>query len=214
VNNQADDFLSKLPADFKPDWVKERITKLPGGNTNPLNICLRQEVDRFQTCLKLTRSTLQDLKLAIAGTIVLNANLIAALNSIFDAKVPPQWLKVSWLAPTLGLWFSGLLNRYEQWERWMSQGRPKSFWLTGFFNGQGFLTAVKQEVTRKHNGWALDDVVLMTDVVKLEVDTVKDAPSEGVYIHGLFLDGAAWSNKEMRLIDQPPKILFHALPIL
>jgi hypothetical protein len=30
----------------------------------------------------------------------------------------------------------------------------------------------------------------------------------------LFLDGAAWSNKEMRLIDQPPKILFHALPIL
>ena len=38
VTNQADEFLGKLPADFKPDWVKERITKLPGGNTNPLNI--------------------------------------------------------------------------------------------------------------------------------------------------------------------------------
>jgi hypothetical protein len=67
-------FLSKLLADFKPDWVKERITKLAGGNTNPLNICLRQEVDRFLTCLKLTRNTLNDLKLAIAGTIVLNAH--------------------------------------------------------------------------------------------------------------------------------------------
>jgi dynein heavy chain len=43
---------------------------------------------------------------------------------------------------------------------------------------------------------------------------VKDAPSEGVYIHGLFLDGAAWSNRDMRLVDQPPKVLFHALPIL
>ncbi len=66
---------------------------------------------------------------------------------------------------------------------------------------QGFLTAVKQEVTRKHaasDKWALDDVVMVSQVVMpciKDPEGVRDAPSEGVYIHGLYLDGAAWNHK-------------------
>jgi dynein heavy chain, axonemal len=43
---------------------------------------------------------------------------------------------------------------------------------------------------------------------------LKDPPVEGIYIHGLFLDGASWSNKEQKLVDAPPKVLFCSLPIL
>lgn len=66
---------------------------------------------------------------------------------------------------------------------------------------QGFLTAVKQEVTRRHaanDKWALDDVVMVSEVVSPSIrdpDAVREGPPEGVYIHGLFLDGAAWSHK-------------------
>jgi dynein heavy chain len=60
-----------------------------------------------------------------------------------------------------------MLSRYEQWDKWLKHGRPKSYWLPGFSNGSGFLTAVKQEVARANSGWALDDVVTFTEVHKV-----------------------------------------------
>ena len=47
-----------------------------------------------------------------------------------------------------------------------------------------------------------------------DVEAIRDAPSEGVYVHGLFLDGCAWSAKDNRLVDAEPKKLFHPLPVL
>jgi hypothetical protein len=82
--------------------------------------------------------------------------------------------------------------------------RPRPlFWLPGFFNPQGFLTAVKQEVTRKHagEGWALDDVTMVSAVTRTaDPAALREGPAEGVYVHGLWLEGAAWSAKEGRLV--------------
>lgn len=39
---------------------------------NSLNIFLRQEIDRMQKVLRLVRSTLTDLLLAIEGTIIMS----------------------------------------------------------------------------------------------------------------------------------------------
>jgi dynein heavy chain len=212
VNDMAGDMLGKMPKDFNLLEVREYIAKQ--GATNPLNIFLRQECERFRNISLTTRNTLKDLQLAIAGTIALNSNLINALDALFDALVPASWLKISWASPTLGLWFAGLLARDEQLQKWVFQGRPKTFWLTGWFNAQGFLTAMQQEVSRKHQGWALDDVVIFSEVQKMENDDVKEGPAEGVYINGLFLEGCAWSKKDNKLVDSSPKVLYHALPVL
>ena len=61
----------------------------------PLNIFLRQEIDRMQKVISIVRSTLMDLKLAIDGTIIMSENLRDALDNIFDARVPNTWKKVS-----------------------------------------------------------------------------------------------------------------------
>jgi len=43
---------------------------------------------------------------------------------------------------------------------------------------------------------------------------VRSPPAEGVYIHGLFLDGAAWSKQEGVMVESEPKKLFVSLPVL
>merc|ERR1712157_580395 len=102
-----------------------------------------QEIVRLQMTISNVRSTLTNLILAIDGVVIMTPNLQIALNSIFDAKPPKFWYidpsgaQIAWTLPTLSLWFEGLL------------------------------TAMKQEVTRrhKHDRWALDDVILKSTVL-------------------------------------------------
>jgi dynein heavy chain len=71
-----------------------------------------------------------------------------------------------------------------------------------------------QEVTRSRDKWALDDVVMFTEVTKFEESDVREAPLEGIYVHGLFLEGCSWSKKEMSLVDSLPKQLVAPLPVM
>lgn len=66
----SNDMLEKLPPDYIPHEVKTRLHKM--GALSSMNIFLRQEIDRMQRVLTLVRHTLQDLKLAIDGTIIMS----------------------------------------------------------------------------------------------------------------------------------------------
>jgi dynein heavy chain len=218
VDKLCEDLLAKMPPAFDGELMKEKLRKLPGGAMQPLTIHLRQELDRLNVILELATRTLSSLRLAIAGTVALSGDLIQALDSLFDGRIPSLWLKKSWEAASLGSWFTGLLARHAQLEKWLLNGRPKAFWLTGFFNPQGFLTAMKQEVSRRHaaDKWSLDDVVMTSEVLHppRDVEGLREEPREGVYIYGLYLDGCSWSAKENRLVDSEPKKLFSPLPVL
>ncbi|KAM4875452.1 dynein axonemal heavy chain 5 [Thomomys bottae] len=212
VARLADDMLEKLPADYSPFEVKERLQKM--GPFQPMTIFLRQEIDRMQRVLSLVRSTLTELKLAIDGAIIMSENLRDALDCMFDARIPVRWRKESWLSSTLGFWFTELLERNSQFTAWVFHGRPHCFWMTGFFNPQGFLTAMRQEITRANKGWALDNMVLCNEVTKWMKDDVTAPPSEGVYVYGLYLEGAGWDKRNMKLTESKPKVLFELMPVI
>ncbi|XP_037394017.1 dynein heavy chain 8, axonemal [Pygocentrus nattereri] len=212
VYRLAQDMLDKLPPNYVPHEVKARLVKM--GALNSMNIFLRQEVDRMQRIITVLRTSLNDLKLAIEGTIIMSENLRDALDNMFDARVPNLWKKLSWESTTLGFWFTELLERNIQFHSWVFEGRPKTFWMTGFFNPQGFLTAMRQEVTRAHKGWALDTVALHNEVLKQTKEEITASPSEGVYVYGLYLDGAGWDRRNCRLTESTPKVLFTPLPVV
>lgn len=99
-----------------------------------------------------------------------------ALDNIYDARVPAVWKRGSWSSSTLGFWYTELLERHLQFKTWCFGGRPPCFWMTGFFNPQGFLTAMRQEVARAHKGWALDSVILHNEVTKNPKEEITNAP--------------------------------------
>ncbi|RXG53559.1 Dynein heavy chain 5, axonemal [Armadillidium vulgare] len=180
----------------------------------PMNIFLRQEIDRMRKVLKIVRQSLKDLLLAVEGTIIMTPALKDTLDAMFDARVPESWKKVSWASSTLGFWFTELLERDAQFRRWLTNGRPICFWITGFFNPQGFLTAMRQEVTRQHKGWSLDCVILQNLVTRFNKEEIHEPPPEGVYIYGLFLEGASWDKKRGKLIESRQKVLYEPLPVV
>lgn len=70
---------------------------------------------------------------------------------------------------------------------------------------------MRQETTRANlaKGWALDSVILHNDVTKMMKEDVTSPPPAdigGVYICGLFLDGAGWDRRNSKLIESAPKV--------
>ncbi|XP_055386175.1 dynein axonemal heavy chain 8 [Condylostylus longicornis] len=206
------DMLNKSPAPFDLNEVKERLKLM--GALNSLNIFLKQEIDRMQKVIVLVKKMLKDILLALEGTIIMSEQLQDAVDNIFNARVPISWRKVSWASSTLGFWFTEVINRYTQFYNWAFVGRPITFWMSGFFNPQGFLTAMKQEVARAHKGWALDQIAMMNEVTKLFEEEYKKPPKEGVYIHGMYLDGAGWDIRSAKLVEQTNKVLYVLMPVV
>lgn len=212
VTQQVKEMLLRLPPPYDEFEVKTQLTK----SINPMTIFLRQEIDRIQKIILLVKSTLDDLILAIEGTIIMNEQLRDAFDNIYDARVPKVWLRGSWSSSSLGFWFTELIERNNQFNSWCFKERPVVFWMTGFFNPQGFLTAMQQETTRQQKGWALDKVYLRNEVMKFQADDsqIRDHPKSGVYVHGLYLDGAGWSRRNMAITEATNKVLYTLMPVI
>ena len=163
-------------------------------------------------------ASLRELQKALRGLVVLSAELETMGNDMFDQKVPASWTKEAYpsLKP-LGPWYKDLLQRLNFMTTWINKGTPTSFWISGFFFPQGFLTAILQNYARKHK-MPIDTVsfsFILLDPMRGGVDEIlRPAAADGCYIYGLFLEGARWSVDDRVLIDPKPKELFSPMPAM
>ena len=96
--------------------------------------------------------------------------------------------------------------------------QPKSLWISGLFNPMSFLTAIMQ-VTSRQKGLALDDMTLKSDVTNVrDPKEIPEVAEDGAYVHGFFLEGAAWElgrgSEQGYLTDMVLKDLHPELPVM
>ncbi|XP_050428284.1 dynein axonemal heavy chain 3-like [Adelges cooleyi] len=208
--------------------VAEAVYKYPTRYEQSMNTVIRQELIRFNKLLNVIKKSLAEIQKAIKGVVVMSADLEELHTSLAVGRVPASWLSKSYpsLKP-LGGYVADLLKRLKFFQNWLDKGVPVIFWLSGFYFPQSFLSGVLQNFARKHKipigqlGFQFEITVYETDE-DFETKPVwraycREKSSEeefGVFVKGLFLEGARWDRKLMMLNECYPKIVHDTVPVI
>merc|ERR1719245_1392185 len=133
---------------------------------------------------------------------------------MYNFQVPESWMNVSYpsLKP-LGSYVDDLKKRLRFLQDWIDNGIPNTFWISGFFFTQSFLTGTLQNHARRKE-ISIDQLSFDFVVVPDVTPETKEGPETGCYINGLFLEGAGWDAENVKLCESNPKQLFVEMPMI
>ncbi|XP_063217340.1 dynein axonemal heavy chain 1-like [Bacillus rossius redtenbacheri] len=170
-----------------------------------LNTVLVQEIIRYNRLLVVIHESIARMMSALKGLVVMSEQLENMSLSIFNNAVPHLWEVLAYpsLKP-LGAWVKDLQKRVNFIQKWIDEGVPPAFWISGFYFPQAFLTGTLQNFARKH--------VLSIDTIDFSFKILDQLPTErpedGCCIYGLYLEGCRWSASQHILAESRLKELY------
>ncbi|XP_065162410.1 dynein axonemal heavy chain 6 isoform X2 [Atheta coriaria] len=221
-NISTDDAINKL-------FIRDDKGRLPSFTT-----VLMQEVDRFNKLLKLIHDSMAQLKKAIKGLVLMSDALEEVYTSFINNQVPNMWSAKCYPSmKSLGSWIRDLELRLDFICVWIRSGHPTSYWLSGFYFPQGFLTGALQTHARKYN-LPIDQLKFdfITRALLIDQEDIKAAhdeaagkedynvygqlavPKDGVNVHGIFMDAGRFDIRDMILRDAKPGEINPPYPVM
>ncbi|KAM7351793.1 dynein heavy chain 2, axonemal kl-2 isoform 2-T2 [Cochliomyia hominivorax] len=194
----------------------EQTAKLVGLNRTPLEVVLLQEMERYNVLLRNMKTHLRDLQKGIQGLVVMSTDLEDIYIAVYEGRVPAIWLKAYQSEKPLASWSRDLILRIEHFAQWAKTLKPPTlFWLAAYTFPTGFLTAVLQTSARATRT-PIDE--LSWDFYVFVEDDAAAArivrEGGGVYVRGLYLEGAGWMRKGQCLTEPLTMELVSAMPVI
>jgi len=205
------DLESRLPLDFAMHEIKAKVE-----DETPYVSVVLQECDRMNKLLTEMRRSMAELQLGLAGSLNMSDPMETLLTCLRLGRIAPNWEKNAYPSKkSLAMWFEDLLLRVQQLVAWSDAlATPISVWITALFNPMAYITAILQ-TTARASDLPLDQMDIWTDMMEaMEPSGVTAYPEEGMYIHGLFMEGARWDSKKNVVTDSVPKELHPAVPVV
>jgi len=210
IDEVCADILKRVvaPQDMEPVY-----DKYPVNYNESYNTVLHQELIRYNKLLMTLHGNCRDIRKALKGLVVMSADLEVAAASMFNNQVPTIWEKNGYpsLKP-LSAWVVDLIQRMDFILKWVAEGIPPAFWISGFFFPQGFVTGTLQNFARK-NRYPISvvsfDFIIIDDKVGEDFTA---RPEAGCYIFGLYLEACRWDFERHVLTESRPKQLYTMMP--
>jgi dynein heavy chain len=220
VGQIAGSIMETMPLPFNLEVIQ---ISFPVKYEESMNTVLCQELDRFNRLIIRIRESLISSQQAAKGEIVMSESLETLAHDLSFGLQPRMWKSFSYPSlKSLSGYVSDLLERITFVQRWVDNGTPAIFWLSGFFFTQSFLTGVKQNFARKHK-IPIDEIIFGFEMLSLsetEQHGLANGPDDGAYVNGLFLHGCAWGNgakeapNSWKLVESKPRELFCNAPMM
>ncbi|KAG5509441.1 hypothetical protein JKF63_06751 [Porcisia hertigi] len=194
----------------------------------PLRTLLSHETDLYNRLISVMESSLVELIGALKGEVVVTSRLELMMQRLAFNQVPEVWAQVGYLTlKPLGSFMEDFLRRVHFVRRWGELGPPPSFWLSGIFFPQGFVTALLQARSRalqvpidslqlRFRALAPSEAAeVLTATAAYEAGTADHATSiVGAYVNGLYLEGCGWDAPRCGLVESAPGALTVELPMI
>lgn len=183
----------------------------------PMTIFFHLEAQHLREVIYRAREVFVHVVHAVSGAAALTAELSETISCLVLGLVPEGLKAGTWPASSFGSWFAMLLRRHRQIMEYLQKGECLVYDVACFFNPQGFLNSIRQQVCRARgpsSGWVLGRVETKLTVTKFSVGDVERPAEEGAFLTGFYLDGAGWDVGKGRLRAPQPKELYRELPIV
>ncbi|CBY22454.1 unnamed protein product [Oikopleura dioica] len=218
VMAMAESILEKIEVTLDIEEGKRELFELDHkGREYSMTTVLKQEVERFAKLQRVIKSSLETLKKAIAGLVVMNEEMESIFIAFLNNQVPALYRKAAYpsLKP-LSSWVNDLRLRLIFTKRWIELGTCKTFWISGFFYTQGFLTGLLQTHARKYD-LPIDHLSFKFTVTERYRDQAAYQeildPDDGALVHGIYTDAWRWDDKEMCMTESVIGIMNTPVPI-